>query len=128
MSLYPEGHDSYKPRGLCFDQRVAEAVWEIAHECTLQRCINGAALSIDMRVIFLEGLRAKLFRGEQLINTQPLIEDGIDYADLPDAVPALLETLKATERCLEEWLESRSCQAIMEKYPRRPRTKRRITP
>jgi len=120
MDLYPEGHSPFTPRGLCFDRPVAEAVREVAHEPTLQSCINGAALSMTMCVIFLERLRAQLFRGEQLIDTAPLGENGIYYADLPDAVPTLLDTMKSAQRCLEEWLESQTCKAILEKYQQRP--------
>jgi len=33
----------------------------------------------------------------------------------------MLETIKAAQKCLEEWLESRTCQRILEKYPTRPK-------
>jgi hypothetical protein len=94
---------------------------DIAHERSLASCLNGAALGCTTVHIFLEKIRAHLFRAEQLIDSQPLPAKDF-FITLPRDVPAVLETLKAASKCLEEWLESKTCQRILEKYPTRPHT------
>jgi hypothetical protein len=55
-----------------------------------------------------------------LIATRPLPGRDIFYF-FPHDVPAILETLKATQHCLEEWPESRSCRALLGRYLQRSR-------
>jgi hypothetical protein len=121
MRLYPEGYAPFISRGLCLDPMTADGIQEIANERSLERCLNPAMWRLGDSRLYLELLRGCLFRAEQLIDTQPL--PARDYFILlPHDMPALLETLKSAQRCLEEWLESQTCQRILQQYPRRPRT------
>lgn len=124
MSLYPEGHPPFIARGLCLDEFTAETIQCQAEEPTLKMCLNSAVWDLGFSRSYLEQLRACLFRAEQLIDTQRLPAKDFFFL-LPYEVPALLESLKAAEKCLEEWLESETCKRILEKYPKRPRTERR---
>ena len=121
MSLYPEGHAPFTPRGLVMDQPTADSIRETAHEPSLERCLNGASWSRSFCRFYVEKLRAEFFRAEQLIETQPLPAKDL-FVLLPHDMAAMLETLKSTQKCLEEWLESKSCKTILAKYPNRPRT------
>src|SRR6266850_2860498 len=96
MSLYPEGHPPFLPRGLVMDEFTADSVRDIAHERRLERRLNGASWSFSFSRLYVERLRAELFRAEHLIDRQPLPSIDV-YAYLPHDVGAMLETLKAAQ-------------------------------
>jgi len=103
MNLYPDGHPPFISRGLCIDQMTADNIQKIADERSLERCLNPAWWDLGPSCYHVEHLRACLFRAEQLIDTQPLpAKDG--FILLPCEIPALIESLKAATKCLEEWL------------------------
>jgi hypothetical protein len=74
MSLYPDGHPPFIARGLVMDQLIADNVRDIEPERSLERCLSGASWSFSFSRLWVEKLRAELFRAEQLIDTQPLPE------------------------------------------------------
>lgn len=120
MSLYPEGHSHFRSHGLCVDELTAERLQAIADEGSLKTCLHGAACDLGFSRFYVETLRARLFHAEQLIHTQPLPAKNL-WILLPHELPAMLETIKAAQQCVEEWLESETCKRILEKYPERPR-------
>jgi hypothetical protein len=71
----------------------------------------------------LELLRANLFRGERLLASaqpRPCLTQNYLFQFPAQEVPVLLETLQTAQRCLEEWLESETCRAILGKDPTLP--------
>jgi hypothetical protein len=122
MNLYPQGHEPFQPRGLPPDEVIEDGLGRIA-QGDLARSLGSAAFTLMMARLELEHLRGSLFRAEALIDTQPLPPKYLHYL-LPSSINALLETTRATEKCLQEWLESTTCQRILEKYPERPRRRR----
>jgi len=123
MSLYPEGHPPFTLRGVVAEEEMTvEGIRLIAHERSLHTCLNGAYTDLMMSRHYLETLRAHLFRAEQLIETQPLPARNL-FILLAHDTPAMLETLKAAQKCVEEWFESETCKRILTKYPKRPRSR-----
>jgi hypothetical protein len=119
MSLYPDGHPPFTLRGvLAEEEMTGDGIQSIlTHD--LQDCLNASYLDLMMSRHHLEQLRVRLFRAEQLLNKEPLpVKDAFVY--LPHDMAALLETIKSTQKCLEEWFESEACKRILEKYPTRP--------
>ena len=119
MSLYPEGHPPFALRGVVAEEEMTADGIRFILTRDLQSCLNGAYSDLMMSRHFLEQLRARLFRAEQLIDTN-LPEKKDLFILLPHDMPALLETIKATARAIEEWFESTICKTILEKYPQRP--------
>jgi hypothetical protein len=113
MSLYPSGHHPFLDRGLQHDDRTAHAIHCIAEETSLSDCLNAAYMEQRDVRHQAEMLRAELFRAEHLCDTQRLPDRPDLFVALPHEIPILLESLKAAQRCLEEWLESEACQAIL---------------
>jgi hypothetical protein len=113
MSLYPPGHQPFISRGLQRDDHTAHAIHRIAEETSLSDCLNAAYMEVrDLRQQG-EMLRAELFRAEHLCERQRLPDRPDLFVALPHEIPILLESLKAAQHCLEEWLESEACQAIL---------------
>jgi hypothetical protein len=113
MSLYPSGHQPFIYRGLLHDDHTANTIHSIAQQTSLSYCLNAAYMEqADVRR-HGEMLRANLFRAEQLCDTQRLPYRPDLFVALPHEIPILLESLKATQYCLEKWLESEACQAIL---------------
>jgi hypothetical protein len=97
MSLYPEGHKPFALRGIVAEEEMtAKSIRDIAHERSLEMCLNSAYEAFMFGRHYLETLRAWLFRAEQLIDRQPLPSIDV-YAYLPHDVGAMLETLKAAQ-------------------------------
>ena len=117
MSLYPKGHVPFQANGLPSDQVIVDGIADIAQE-TLDSALGFATIHIYMARMQLEFLRANLFRAEALIETQPPPALKRSFTLLPQDIPAMLETLKSAQRCLEEWSESTTCQRILEEYPK----------
>jgi hypothetical protein len=113
MSLYPSGHQPFIYRGLLHDDHTANAIHSIAQQTSLSCCLNAAYM--EQRDVRQQGemLRADLFRAEQLCDTQRLPDRPDLFVLLPHEIPIVLESLKAAQHCLEEWLESEACQAIL---------------
>jgi hypothetical protein len=114
MSLYPQGHPPFRPRGTHDDTIIQDAIAEIAR-LPLPRALGGATVSALMLPLALEQLRAHLFRAEQLAAHESLRRDEHSNSNpewLPILVPDLIERLEATRRCLEEWLESQTCAKL----------------
>jgi hypothetical protein len=82
MGLYPTGHQPFALRGIITEHITVEGIRRIAHNRSLQNCLNGAYGALMFGRHQLEELRAYLFRAEQLIDTQPLPVKDI-YAYLP---------------------------------------------
>jgi hypothetical protein len=121
MNLYPQGHQPFERRGIIAEDDITvEGIKRIAHERSLEMCLNAAYMDLMFGRHHLEQLRANLFRAEQLIDRQPLPTIDV-YAYLPHDMAAMLETIKAAQKCLKEWLESQACKTILQKYPKRPR-------
>jgi hypothetical protein len=114
-TLYPPGHAPFIPREGLGDDRIADQLRAIATEPRLLGCLHSAQLRTLLLRLLAEELRAYLFRAEHLIETQPLVmaRDHRDLAGLPSDLRALLESLNAAKRCVEEWLESQTCAAMM---------------
>jgi hypothetical protein len=118
-SLYPPGHPPFISGRLPMDEATAKVIQEVTQQTTLDWCLSSAYYSVCFSRMCLEKLRAELYCAEQLIETQPL--PALDrFADLPQDIPVLLDTLNATRQCLEEWLKSNTCQAILATYPQWP--------
>jgi hypothetical protein len=115
-TLYPKGHQPFIHRGICQDDSTAERIQEIGQKTSLANCLNLAHMHAIVTRGWLEEIRASLFRAEQLIERQPIPTQDL-FVLLPHEIGPLLETLEATKRCLEQWLESEACQALLAKYP-----------
>ena len=113
MSLYPPGHPPWRSWRLPIDHHIEEGIAEVA-QMSLDHALGTAAVRMLMLPLFLELLRAGLFRAEQLADREPISRDDptLYLERLPTLAPALMEGLEATRRCLEEWLESRTCRKL----------------
>ena len=117
MNVYPDGHKPFRPRGLPMDENTVKMLRQIA-QYDFYDVLWSAWFDFFVSRNHLEQLRFTLFRAEQLIETQPL-PVASPGSDMPQAIDAMLETLEAARKCLEEWKESRTCKAIVEQSPRR---------
>jgi hypothetical protein len=98
------------------DDQIGSVMQKIMQESDVVRCLKSVYLEGMLTGPKLQQMRANLFRAEHLIATQPrLSRDFLIW--LPHDVPISLETLKAAQRCLEEWMESQTYQAILAQHP-----------
>jgi hypothetical protein len=114
MSLYPSNHPPFRPRGLAGDEVIEHMIAETGH-LPLSRALGQATAAMMLLPLALETLRAALFRAEELAPQEPLPRAERSNPNpewLPILAPALIETLEATRRCLEEWLESPTCRQL----------------
>jgi hypothetical protein len=113
MSLYPPSHPPFRPWGWPIDTQMEATIAEVA-QMPLGEALGHAAVRMLMLPIFLESIRAGFFRAEQLAHQEPVPRDepALHLERLPTLAPALIESLEATRRCLEEWLESRTCRKL----------------
>jgi hypothetical protein len=110
MSLYPQGHAPFVPRYES-DRELVQWIAEMAQWTEPNRVLYSAAVSRYVAASNLEVLR-----WEQLSGTEPLPAQQDGISRLPADIRALLQTLKAAQQCLEEWLEAEMCLAILAKY------------
>ncbi len=116
MSVYPDGHPPFAPRGLLTDENIEQSIGRIA-QSNFHDTLFYAGCALSTSRGSLEQLRVALFRAEQLIETEPLpVPCGC--SDLPHSIDGMLETLEAARICLEQWKESQTCKAIVETFPR----------
>jgi hypothetical protein len=115
--LYPAGHQPFIPRGVHIDPLIADFLAQIPQETSLVWCLNSAYLRLVNIRLLCEDLRAYLFRAEHL--PPQTLEPRDLFIWLPHDVHAVLESLNAARQCLEEWLESDVCHAILRRYPER---------
>jgi hypothetical protein len=112
--LYPEGHAPFQPRGCLLDRQFPTSMAEIAQDSRID-CIGQATFNAAFARHGLEKLRLQLYRAEALATHEPALRaDGSppDGRSLPMEVRGLPETLEATKRCLEDWLESETCASL----------------
>jgi hypothetical protein len=111
MTLYPPGHAPYVP---------VKWIADIAHCPAQNETLYTVCGTRNVAEYFLEVLRAAIFRSKQVAGTEPLPEQQDGISRLPEDIRRMLQTLKATQQCCEEWLESETCLAILAKYPQPP--------
>jgi hypothetical protein len=74
MSLYPPSHPPFRPWGLPIDTQMEATIAEVA-QMPLGEALGHAAVRMLMLPLFLESIRAGLFRAEQLAHREPLPRD-----------------------------------------------------
>ena len=116
MNLYPFGQPPFVPRD-ARDQHVARVIDSMAQATSRAQCLHAVFTYAELARFPLEGLRAVLFRTEQLSSSSPLPDPLGLIRLVPDQMRALLAWMDATRRCLEVWLESETCLDLQAAAP-----------